>query len=167
MFDILNRRSRLFWTAGFLTVGLAAATVVVTAQPQPNRLAAGLLQGFTLILGIGTSYLFGLASAKSAAEEMVRPHARSAFRRVVALFQAFKRLGNSIGARTAVLEAIAEDHDGMVPIDHVRGAMDFLLMQVFEQTGTAGDAIEDWRDLVPSEVAAIEAQAKERQTSDG
>lgn len=162
MFDSLSRRSALFWVAGLLTLSLALITVRVTAAPEPNRLAAGLLQGFTLILGIGTSYLFGLASAKSAAEEMLRPHARSAFRRVVALFEAFQRLGNSIGSRTAVLEAIAEDHDGMVPIDHVRGAMDLLLMQVFEQTGTAGDAIEDWRDLVPSEVAAIEAQARER-----
>jgi hypothetical protein len=46
-----------------------------------------------------------------------------------------------------------------VVIEHIDSSLDVLAAQVLEQIGTANDAMEDWRDLVPEEVAEIEAQA--------
>jgi hypothetical protein len=48
----------------------------------------------------------------------------------------------------------------MLLFEHARGSLMALDLMVVEQISTADDALEDWRDLVPDEVAAIEAAAR-------
>ncbi len=40
--------------------------------------------------------------------------------------------------------------------------LDLLFVQINEQIGTADDAMEDWRDIVPDEVAELERRGRER-----
>jgi hypothetical protein len=55
-------------------------------------------------------------------------------------------------------------HSGQqIPLDQVIAALDLLFVQINEQIGTADDAMEDWRDIVPDEVAELERRATERQ----
>ena len=154
-----------FWVTIIVFVAamiIAVVTVRVATAKTPDATAVGLLQAITLILTVGASYAFGRTSARQSAVEIIRPHARSAFRRGFGLYQAFGRLGQSVTDRLVVLEQIAETNDGAVEILHIRAAMDLLEVQIIEQIGTANDALEDWRDIVPSEVAAVEVEIRER-----
>lgn len=147
------------------TAILAIVTVKVATSAPANRTAAALLQVMTLALGIVASVYTGRRTARTAAEDVLRPHARSAFRRVLSLFQAFGRLEQSIDDRTEDLTQIANANSGNVEIASVRLAMNALRSQVIEQVGTASDAMADWRDIVPEEVEKIEKRIREDQIS--
>ena len=98
-------------------------------------------QAFTLGVGFVGSYIFGRQSAKAAAREMIEPHARSAFRRLISLFNGLSRVARvtagpeSNEMKLKVIEAI-----------------------VVEQISTADDALEDWRDVVPDTVAELKRE---------
>ena len=96
-----------------------------------------------LISGTGLlgSYIFGKNSAAAGALDVVKPHARAAFRRVFALYRSLYRLSSKI-------EALKEEGP-----DH---RLDLIQALVNEHIGTGEDAIEDWRDIVPEEVKEIE-----------
>lgn len=49
-------------------------------------------------------------------------------------------------------------HNGMVPVTHVTQAHEMLFIQIQAQIRTTTDAMEDWREFVPEEVAAVERQ---------
>ena len=55
----------------------------------------------------------------------------------------------------------------MIAFEHARASLMLLEHMVVEQIGTVDDALEDWRDLVPEEVAAIEEAAQRREETDG
>lgn len=142
-------------------IALAIVTVVVASAKTPNRPAAALLQALTLLLTIGASFAVGRASARVAAEDLLRPHARSAFRRGFGLYLAFGRLNQSIQERQLLIQE-ATNEDGTVDSRYVSMALDLLRAQVIEQIGTANDALGDWRDIVPDEVRAVEAEYQVR-----
>ena len=89
-------------------------------------------------LGLIGSYIFGKNSALENANEVIKPHARSAFRRLLSLYQSLSRVAFTI--------------------DDCRNSGDYKLTVeklesiVIEQLATADDAIEDWADIVPAEV---------------
>jgi hypothetical protein len=145
------------------SVALAALTVKVGTQmppkgEEPNRLATSLLQGITLVFGTFGSWLLGRDTSREAAREAVRPHARSSFRRVLTLYRALGRLRD-----TSVLEAdyLAEqqDEEGRVDLGLALASLDKIRLMSIEQTDTADNALDDWRDLAPEEVAKIEQVA--------
>ena len=96
-----------------------------------------------LILGAGLlgSFIFGKSSARDAAIEVIRPHARAAFRRVTALYNSLYRLSVKI-------EELKRDGPDQ--------RLDLIQALVHEHIATGQDAIEDWRDIVPEEVNEIE-----------
>ena len=102
-----------------------------------------------LILGTGLlgSYIFGKNSARAGALDVVKPHARAAFRRVFALYRSLYRLSLKI-------EELKEEGP-----DH---RLDLIQALVNEQIATGQDAIEDWRDIVPEEVEEIEGIERRR-----
>ena len=105
-----------------------------------------------LISGTGLlgSYIFGKNSARSGALEVVKPHARAAFRRVFALYNSLYRLSSTI-----------EDLKQEGP-DY---RLNMIQILVHEHIATGQDAIEDWRDLVPEEVEEIEGIYYRRRAS--
>lgn len=138
-----------------VAVMLGVTTVYVGTLRQPNTLAAALLQAITFVFSIVGAYFFATASARAAAEEMVRPHARSAFRRLRNLYEGLGRLLAEVSAQIAIQDD-----------DKARLSLQILKSMVVEQASTADDALEDWRDLVPDEVERIEAEVNARLESE-
>ncbi len=121
---------------------LTAVTVVgLTAFRELTTFEVGLLQLLILATGLLGSYIFGRNAARAGAVELVKPHARAAFRRVTALYESQHRLSNRI-------EELKREHP-----DH---RLDLIQALVNEQIATGRDALEDWRDIVPEEVEEIE-----------
>lgn len=148
-----------------LSLILAVVTVRVGTEQEPNRLAASLLQGITIVVGTVGSFLLGRNSSEESARELIRPHARSAFRRVLNLYRALGRQREAIaGEGVRLAEVSVETSEGrVVSLDHAQASLVALSYIVVEQISTADDALEDWRDIVPDEVAAIEAAAQARE----
>lgn len=145
----MNKRS------GQILVGLAVVIsivfVAVAAFRDLSALENTLLQVFSLGLGLVGSYILGQASARDAAGEMIKPHARSAFRRLVSLTKSLSRLAQT-----------------MQDIRHTGGQnpqaaaiVDRLEAIVIEQITTAADALEDWRDVLPEDVKALQANPQD------
>lgn len=112
-----------------------------TTTPLENALFQILMLG-TGLLG---SYHFGKNSARDGASEIVKLHARPAFRRVTALYNSLYRL-------SSLIEDLKQDKPD--------SRLDLLQALVSEHIATGQDAMEDWRDLVPEEVAKIERRSK-------
>ena len=128
-----------------LTVCIVAAGTVVglTAFRDLTTFEVGLLQLLVLATGLIGSYIFGRNSARAGAIEVIKPHARSAFRRVTALYISLYRLSARI-----------EELKGEKPDSR----LDLIQALVDEQIATGQDAMEDWRDIVPEEVELIESR---------
>lgn len=84
----------------------------------------------------------------------------SAFRRVTAIYSGYTRIGNEIARRREILTSEADD--GRVAIEQVDLSLELIEALLFTQFETLEDALDDWRDLAPDEVAAIEARLRER-----
>ncbi|MET8370569.1 hypothetical protein ABZU42_12670 [Micromonospora profundi] len=164
-----KRRRDLSRLGGGLFVGavaLAVLTVYVAVQKPPNLLATGLLQAITLIFSTAGSIFLTLASAKSAADDSLRRHARSAFRRMRNLYEALGRLRTEIDRQSVRLAGLGTGSTSRVDYEHVRAGFVALDQLVTEQIATADDALEDWRDIVPEEVQEIQEQARKRAERD-
>lgn len=122
--------------------------VIVAAYRDLTALENVLLQVFSLGLGLIGSYALGRESARDAAKEMVKPHARSAFRRLLSLYRSLSRLAYAI-------QTMRSDDNIHAETAH---ALDKLESIVVEQIATADDALEDWRDIVPEDVEELLAQ---------
>ena len=99
-------------------------------------------------LGIGASYAYGRESALQAGKELIKPVAKSAFRRLNSLYQSLSRIG----------KAISEDRSRVEDAPEALAVLDKLSAIVVEQIAQAGDAIEDWKDIVPEEVKLLQQQ---------
>lgn len=129
----------------FLLLGVCIVVVIVfvalTLFKVPTTFEVVLFQLLILVTGLLGSYIFGRTSAHASALELIKPHARSAFRRVTTLYSSLYRLSERI-------EELNEgDHDNR---------LELIQALVNEQITTGQDAMEDWRDIVPEEVEQIE-----------
>lgn len=121
------------------------STVVgLTAFRDLTTFELGLLQLLILATGLVGSYIFGKHSAQAGARDVIRPHARAAFRRVTALYQSLYRLSIRI-------EQLKDEKPD--------NRLDLIQALVDEQIATGQDAMEDWRDIVPEEVEQIERRS--------
>lgn len=64
----------------FVAIGISALVVYITTTRTLTPVESILWQVFVLTAGLAGSFIFGRQSAKEAAREMIKPHARSAFR---------------------------------------------------------------------------------------
>ena len=132
-----------------IVIGLLAVITIVlsvilifVAQSRPlTPLEGVLLQVVILAAGLGASYMIGKNAAMEAARSIIRPHARSAFRRVYNLYASLYRLST----RIEMLNDQNPDHR----LQLIRALVD-------EQFATGGDALEDWRDIIPEDVDEME-----------
>lgn len=125
---------------------VAVVFVIIASGRQLTSLEGALLQAFTLGAGIMGSFVFGKQFAREAAKELIKPHARSAFRRLLSLYRSLSRLGTTIEA---------EKHKSSTSSGETNRILDKLEAIVIEQIATADDALEDWRDLVPEDVEEL------------
>ena len=129
------------WVGFLVSICGAAGMVGLTLLKHPTPFEAGSLQLLILLTGLWGTYILGRKSALQAARDMIRPHARSAFRRVLALYDSLIRLSSRI-----------ED----MKANKSSSQLELVQALVDEQIRTGKDAIEDWKDIVPEEVAEIE-----------
>ena len=134
---------RYFLPAALMLISLAVAgySVYVTTNRSLTPLEGALLQLFILSVGLAGSFWFGRQSAMRAAREIIRPHARAAFRRLVSLYNSLSRVAEAIKS--------AEQSES---VDDYRIALTRIDATVKGQLEMADDALEDWRDIAPEDV---------------
>jgi len=139
------------WAGAILilaSLGVAVTFSLVAAYRSLTALENVLLQVFSLGIGLIGSYVLGRESAREAAKALVKPHARSAFRRSLSLYRSLSRLALAIQSAQSTNDA-----------DPLRQAiLERLEGIVVEQIATADDALEDWRDIVPEDVEELRAR---------
>ena len=146
----MNKRSGLLFVV--LSVLISVVFLVMATKRDLTALENTLLQVLSLGLGLVGSYIMGMQSAQETAKDIIKPHARSAFRRLLSLYRSLSRLAFAIqSARTGV----QENAEAVAILDRLDAI-------VTEQIGTADDALEDWNDVVPEEVANLRAQLRNK-----
>ena len=146
-----------------LAVVVAAYTVWTSGERPLTQREQALFQVVIFIVGIFGTFLVGRESARNTARDVIRPSARSAFRRVLLLYKGLGRLRDSVDERREFLDSVSNAEEGTVTLPYVYSQLSVLSAQIAEQIGTADNALDDWRDLVPAEVEAIERQAAARE----
>jgi hypothetical protein len=135
----------LLIVVAFLVAGIS---IFIASQRPLTSLENTLLQAFSLAFGLTGSFLFGKQSATDAAKQIIKPHARSAFRRLISLYESLSRVGAEIeNSKNSQSEAIT-----IAKMEAI----------VVEQLATADDALEDWRDIVPEEVEELRSKLTTR-----
>ena len=101
------------------------------------------------------SYQIGRQTAKDIAREMIKPHAKSAFRRGMSLYRTLSRVAGVIAAT-----------------DPKNDALKLTLIEgiVVEQINTADDALADWQEVIPESTDELRRKMhdwKEGRETDG
>ena len=139
-------------------VGILALSglVYIAASRKLSGLESVLLQIISLAIGVGVSFFVGRQSARKAAREIVKPHARSAFRRLLSLYENLHWTMNEV--KSALRSGSAQQHqETLARVEAV----------VTAQLKTADDALEDWRDIVPEDVEELKQKlATDNETRD-
>lgn len=105
-----------------------------------TQIEAIILQMFTLLAGLAGSAIISYRLSVKASREIIKSHARSAFRRLVRLYESMSRMATIINASEP-----ADDKTKIVRIEEI----------VRAQIATADDALADWGDLVPESVEEL------------
>ena len=138
----------------FLLVALMISFVYIAAGRPLTNFESILLQIIFLAIGCSVSFFVGQKSVERAAKEVIKPHARSAFRRLLSLYHSLSR------AATAIESAqISDSHE------NYQVALARLEEIVTEQLSTADDALEDWQDIVPEDVEELEQKRQSDNTT--
>ena len=129
--------------------------VIIAATRNLSGLESVLLQIILLAIGSSISFFIGHRSAREAAEEIIKPHARSAFRRLISLYNGLSRAATVI-----------ESSQSSKPDEDYQVALARLEEIVTEQLTTADDALDDWRDVVPEDVDELKQKLRPDNTTE-
>ncbi len=126
---------RFIWPSLLITVSLVVlgAFWQVANTRSYTDLESYFLQISIALVGIAVSFYSGRLSVREAAREIIRPHARSAFRRLVSLYRSISEVGR-----------IIESSRNTESLDNYKMILAELKGIVFWQLVTADDALEDW-----------------------
>ena len=140
-----------------ICLGILALLILVyiAATRDLSGLESVLLQIILLAIGGGVSFFAGHRSAREAAEEIIKPHARSAFRRLLSLYLSLQRAAAEI--KSSQISELHEDHQVVL------AKLDAI---VTEQLATADDALDDWNDIVPEDVAELKQKLQSDNTTE-
>ena len=116
------------------------AMIAVSSMRDLSQLETILFQVVTLATGLLASYRFGRNAARDAAYEVIRPHARSALRRILSLRDSLFRLSDRI-------EEFKEEGPDY--------RLDVIQAIIVEQIPLGGSAVEDWRDIIEDDVEEV------------
>lgn len=135
------RRDPMTYVAAALIAAafmIAVWVVFVASSRQLTPLESALFQILALAAGISGSFIFGRIAAMKASRDIIRPHARAAFRRVLFLRRSLIRLS----VRIETMQDERYDH-----------RLDLIHAVVNEQADVSQDALDDWRDVIPHGIA--------------
>ena len=134
-----------------VSLAVSIAFSIVATERALTTLEGVLLQAFSLGAGLIGSYLFGRISTQEAAMEIVKPHARTAFRRLWSLYESLSRVASTISD--------AERTESPTEVDY-RITLARLNAIATEQIISADDAMEDWHDIIPQELEELRERSK-------
>jgi hypothetical protein len=146
-------------------VVLLALTILISVLPTTEGLASGLLQFLLFVISTAISIGVGFFSASTQGKEIVKPHGRKAVRRIVTLGNGIRSFAEVLQTERIRMGRQAGD-SGTVDLREVETTFVVLESQIQGQLRTVVDAIEDWRDVVPEDVKAIEDQAEKNEDNE-
>lgn len=128
-----------------ISIFIGIAFVYVASTRQLTDLENALFQAIALFFGIFGSFILGKESTKSAAKEIIKPYARSAFRRLISLYYGLSRLAQ-------LIEYAKRNNSSK---ESLASTIDKIEVMTIDQLATADDALNDWRDIVPEDVEEL------------
>jgi hypothetical protein len=148
---------------GGLTLVVAGLVVLVAHRGQENGApASAVLQGASVVLSV----YGGIVFTREGNDEHIRAVAKASARRVLVNYQTLGQFGTAVSNLRARLNAIA-GKDGLLNIDFINIALDGLQDQIVTQVMSADAAIQDWRDLAPTEVDEEVDKVRKSRISNG
>ena len=126
-----------------------------TTKRTLTGLESILWQIFVFAAGLTGSFIFGRQSAREVAREIIKPHAKSAFRRLISLYLSLQRASTIIESS----QSAESDEDYQVGLAK-------LEVIVAEQLAAADDALEDWNDIVKEEVEELKQKLESDNTTE-
>lgn len=149
------------YISSFLLIGVSLLITVVfsvqATQRNLTNLETVLLQSIFLIIGLLGSYFFGRLSSRKAAQDLIKPHAKSAFRRLISLYRSLKRMAEVIQL------ALHQDNNTKPSCLESLNKLEAI---VDGQIDTIDDALEDWRDIVPEEIEGLREKLEAHKSSE-
>ena len=113
------------------------------------------MQIILLAIGSSISFFIGHRSAREAASQIIKPHARSAFRRLISLYNGLSRAAKAIESS----QRSESDEDYQVLLARLREI-------VAHQLITADNALDDWNDIVPEDVEELKQKLQSDNTTE-
>ena len=135
------------------SIGISIILAYTATQRTLSGLESALWQIFVFAGGLAGSFIFGRQSARETAREMIKPHARSAFRRLLSLYHSLSRAATAIES-AQISDSRENDQVALARLEEI----------ITEQLSTADDALEDWRDIVPEDVKELEQKRQSDNT---
>jgi hypothetical protein len=129
-----------------------AIFVIVATNRALTSLESVSLQLLIFLFGLSGSFILGRQSARKVARDIIKPHARSAFRRVLSLYNGLSRLATIISQRHSSNKDAMSDEVIMAKCESI----------LTEYINTADDALEDWRDIIPEDVDELHKRLKKQ-----
>ena len=133
---------------------------VILAYTATQRTLSGLesilWQIFVFAAGLAGSFIFGRQSARDAAREILKPHARNAARYLISLYKSILR------AQSMASVGLLQDFESH---EHYHIIHAYLRAIFTEQLATADDALENWRDILGEEVEDLIQKLQEGDTT--
>lgn len=132
------------WILIVVGIGIAATFAFIAAGRQLTAFESVLSQTLPLAITLIGSFIVGKNSAQAAARAIIKPSARSAFRRLISIYRNLGWIADII--EESNVSDNEENHD--VKIGKIK-------VMVRSQILTADDAMADWKDIVPDDVKEL------------
>jgi hypothetical protein len=138
------------------SIGVSVILAYTATTRTLTGLESTLWQIFVFAAGLAGSFIFGRQSAREAAKEIIKPHARGAARYLISLYKSILR------ARSVATIEASQDLESSAGY-HVMRA--YLIATFTEQLATADDALENWRDILDEELEDLIEKLREDNTT--
>jgi hypothetical protein len=135
------------------SIGISIILAYTATQRTLSSLESILWQIFVFAGGLAGSFIFGRQSARKAAREIIKPHARSAFRRLIFLYLTLRR--------AATVVELAQHSESQENYQVILARLEEIITA---QLMTADNALDDWNDIVPEDVKELKQKLQSEDT---
>lgn len=132
------------------SIGISIILAYTATKRTLTGLESTLWQIFVFAGGLAGSFIFGRQSARDAAREILKPHARNAARYLISLYKSVSRAAGAIGS--------SRNFESNENYYIIRA---YLIGIFGEQMATADDALENWRDILGEELEDLIQKLRE------
>ncbi len=137
----------------FFSIVVSVIFAYTATQRTLTGLESMIWQIFAFGAGLAGSFIFGRQSAREAATEVIKPYARSAFRRLIFLYLTLRR--------AAIAVELAQHSESQENYQVILARLEEIIAA---QLMTADDALEDWNDIVPEDVEELKQKLQSEDT---